>query len=192
MDDGLVRSRPRGAETREFGVDTVALEHIGGRYRLAAFVVGYRALDDRPVDAPGEIVLGSVDDILKAAIDNRFERVEPRLGFLLRRVTVSSRPPIIAAGWALAARTAIREAPVIACLRPLRRPFVAVTPIARPSALRASIRPGSILRRPGPAAVGGSTISDPVGLGSRGVRWPPAAPAMGRYGRPILPGLAIA
>src|SRR6516162_7188064 len=186
MDNGFVRGGTRGAETREFGVDTLALEHIGGRYRLATFLIGHRALDDRPVDAPGEIVLARVDDILKAAIDNRFQRVEPRLRFLPRHVTVSSRPSIAAAGWALAACMPVRGAPVITCRPPLRRPFVAVAAIARPSVLRASVRPGSELRRPGSAGAGGSPISDSVGLGStrgRGARRPPAAaPAKGLCG----------
>src|SRR6516165_1988418 len=196
MDNGFVRRRPCGAETGEFGVDTVALEHIGGRYRLAAFLVGNRALDDRPVDAPGEIVLGRVDDILKAAIDNRFERVEPRLRSLPRRIAASPRPSIVTAGWALAACTAVRGRPVVTRRSPIRRRFIAVTAIARPSVLRASVRPGSVLRRPGPAAAYRSTIGDTVGLGStrsQGARRPLAAsPATRLCGRQLLLGLTIA
>src|SRR6516165_1371219 len=196
MDNGFVRGGTRGAKTWEFGVDTVALEHIGGRYRLAAFLVGHRALDDRPVDAPGEIVLGGVDDILKAAIDDRFERVEPRLGFLPRHVTVCSRPSIITARWALAACTAVSGTPIIRYRRSLRRPLAAVAAIARPSVLRASVRPRSVLRSPCPAAARGRTIGDSVGLGStrrRGARRRrAAAPAVGLCARTVLPRLTIA
>ena len=97
MNNGLVRRRPRSAEAGEFGVYAVALQNIGGRYRLAALLVGHRALDDRPVDATGEIVLGGVDQILKTAIDDRFERVEAWLWFLPRRGSVSFLPSVVAA-----------------------------------------------------------------------------------------------
>jgi hypothetical protein len=48
------------------------------------------------MDAAGEVVLGCIDYILKAAIDHRFEGVEPRLRSLAWRVAVSSLPSIIA------------------------------------------------------------------------------------------------
>jgi len=107
MNNGLVRSGPRSAETGEFGVDAVAPQNIGGRYRLAALLVGHRALDDRPVDATGEVVLDRINHILEATIDNRFERVEPLLRFLPRRLLVSSLPSIVTARRALAACTAV-------------------------------------------------------------------------------------
>jgi hypothetical protein len=107
MHNGFVRSRPCGAETGVFGVDAVALQNIGGRYRLTALLVGYRALRDRPVDATGEVVFGHVNHILEAAIDNRFERVEPLLRFLPRSVPVSSLPSIAAPWCALAACTGV-------------------------------------------------------------------------------------
>src|SRR6516162_7293994 len=121
MNDGFVRGRPGGGETGEFGVDTVALEHIGGRYRLAAFLVRHSALDNCPVDAPGEGILGRVDHILKAAVDDRFERVKPRLRSLALR-----RSPIVPTGRAIAAGAAVRGALVIACRCSFRRPLIAL------------------------------------------------------------------
>src|SRR6516162_3764563 len=97
MNNGLVRRGPRGAETGKFAIDAIAPKNIGGRYRLAAPLVGHRALDDRPVDAPSKVVFGCVDYIIETAIDNRFESVEPRLGPLARRVAVSSLPPVVGA-----------------------------------------------------------------------------------------------
>ena len=70
MDDGFVRGRARGRETRKFGVDAVALQNVSGRYKLAASLIGHGPLYDRPVDTAGEVILGCVDDILKAAINN--------------------------------------------------------------------------------------------------------------------------
>src|ERR1700745_1269270 len=121
MNNGFVRRRPSSAETGKLGVDAIALQNIGGRNRLAALLVGHRALDDRPVDATCEVVRGRVDHILKTAIDNRFERVEPLLRLLPRRIALSLRPAIVAAWCAFAACPAVLGAPVIADRSPLRR-----------------------------------------------------------------------
>jgi hypothetical protein len=59
------------------------------------------------VDATGEVVLGRVNHILEAAIDHRFESVEPLPRFLPRRVPVSSLPSIVAPWCALAACTGV-------------------------------------------------------------------------------------
>jgi hypothetical protein len=77
------------------------------------------------VDATGEVVLGRVNHVFEATIDNRFERVEPLLRSLPRRVAVSSPSSIVAPWCALAACTAVRGAPVIAYGSPLRRSFIA-------------------------------------------------------------------
>ena len=55
----------------KFGVGAVTLQDIDGRDRLAADLVGGRALDDRPVHAPG---LALLLDILETAIDDRIDR----------------------------------------------------------------------------------------------------------------------
>src|SRR6516164_6091887 len=167
MNDGLVRGRPGGGETGEFCVDAFALQHIGGRYRLAAFLIRQGALDDCPMDAPGEVVLGRVNHILEAAIDNRFERVEPRLRLLARRVTISCRSSIVAAGRAIAAGAAVRGAPVIARRSTFRRPCIAVSAITRLPVLRAPVWRGPILRSSRPAAAGGRNI---VALAGRRLR----------------------
>src|SRR6516225_3923233 len=156
MNNGLVRRRPRSAETGEFGVYAVALQNIGGRYRLTALLVGHRALRDRPVDATGEVVLGRVSHVLEATIDNRFECVEPLLRFLPRRVPVSSLPSIVTARRAaLAACTAVWRAPAIAYRSSLRRPFIAALAATRLAASRASVWRGSVLRRSRLGSLGG-------------------------------------
>src|SRR6516165_2754907 len=154
MNNGLVRRRPRSAETGEFGVYAVALQNIGGRYRLAALLVGHRALDDRPVDATGEIVLGCIDQILKTAIDDRFERVEAWLWFLSRRGSVSSLSSIVAAWWALAALTAVWGT-ASACRSSLGWLFIAPAAVTRPPASRASVRHRLVPRRSLGSAFGG-------------------------------------
>ena len=193
MNDGFVRGRPGGGETGEFGVDTVALEHIGGRYRLAAFLVRHSALDNCPVDAPGEGILGRVDHILKAAVDDRFERVKPRLRSLALRVTISGRSPIVPTGRAIAAGAAVRGALVIACRCSFRRPLIAVSAIARCRVLRASVWRGPILRRSGPAATGGRSTLALAGRRLREARRPPAPPLGVRLCRRLaLARIAIA
>src|SRR5215472_8570255 len=167
MNDGFVGGRAGGGKTWEFGVGAVALQHIGGRYRLAAFLIRHGALDDCPVDAPGEVVLGRVHHVLEAAIDNRFERVEPRLRFLALRLAISRRSSIIAAGRAIAAGAAIRGAPVIARRSSFRRPRIAVSAIARLLVLRAPVWRRPILRSCRPAVAGARSI---VALAGRRLR----------------------
>jgi len=92
------------------------------------------------MDAAGKVVLSCVDYILKAAIDHRFEGVEPRLRSLDWRIAVSSLPPIIATWCAPAACRAVRRASVTSCRSSLRlRSFIAETAVARAAALRASV-----------------------------------------------------
>src|SRR6516165_3757865 len=188
MDNGLVRRRPRGAETGEFGVYAVAFQNIGDRYRLAVLLVGHRALDDGPVDATDEIVLYFVDQILETAIDDRFERVEAGLRFLPRRGSVSSLPSIVAAWWALAAPTAVRGAPAIA-RRSSRGWLFIAAPVKRPPASRAPVRHGSVPRRSRRSAFGSRRSEGFVRFGCtrlRRARRPPAAasaaarPTLGR------------
>src|SRR6266403_2671522 len=50
MDDGLVDRAAGRPETGELGIDAVALQHIDGRERFAADLVGGGALDDRPMN----------------------------------------------------------------------------------------------------------------------------------------------
>ena len=176
MNDGLVRGRPGGGETGEFCVDAFALQHIGGRYRLAAFLVRHSALNNCPVDAPGEGILGRVDHILKAAVDDRFERVKPRLRSLALRVTISGRSPIVPTGRAIAAGAAVRGAPVIARRSTFRRPCIAVSAITRLPVLRAPVWRGPILRSSRPAAAGGRNILALAGRRLREARRPPATP----------------
>jgi hypothetical protein len=57
------------------------------------------------VNPTSEVVLRCVDDVLEAAIDNRFEGVEPGLRSLAQRVAVSSLPSIIRASCTSAAGT---------------------------------------------------------------------------------------
>jgi hypothetical protein len=71
MHDGLVYRSPRRAEIGELGLGALSLQDIGRRHCFAALLVGDRALDDRPVDATGRTLIGSVGNILKTAIDYR-------------------------------------------------------------------------------------------------------------------------
>src|SRR6266446_2913389 len=67
MDDGLVDRAAGRPETGKLGIDAVALQHIDGRERLAADLVGGGAFDDRPVDAAGP---GLLLDVVKTAVDH--------------------------------------------------------------------------------------------------------------------------
>src|SRR4051794_13969616 len=89
VDDRLVDGAAGRTEGRKLGIGALALHHIDGRDRLAADLVGGRALDDRPVHAPGLAAL--LLDILEAAIDDRVDRVKLSLDKPLRRC-----PPVAA------------------------------------------------------------------------------------------------
>jgi hypothetical protein len=69
MNNGFICCRPCGAETWKLCIDPLALEDIGGRYRFAALLIGYRSLCDRPVDAPN-CTVGLVGYILETAVDD--------------------------------------------------------------------------------------------------------------------------
>src|SRR6185437_5697342 len=60
----------------------VSLQHINGRDRFAADLIGGRALDDRPVHTPRFAVFL---DILETAIDNRINRIKLLLDTFRRR-----------------------------------------------------------------------------------------------------------
>src|SRR6516162_1764818 len=144
MNDRLVRGQPRSAETGEFGVDAVALQHIGSGYRLTALLIGHRALGDRPVDAPGQVVLGRVDHVLEAAIDNRLQSVEPLLRLISWGVAVSCPPSIAGPRSAPAACAAVGRAAVATCQCSLGQPFLATAvthlTVSRTSEGRGSVR----------------------------------------------------
>src|SRR4029077_18836193 len=53
VDDGLVDRAAGSAEIGKLAVGAVALQHIDRRNRLAADLVGGRALDDRPMHPAG-------------------------------------------------------------------------------------------------------------------------------------------
>jgi hypothetical protein len=139
VNDCLVRGRARSREARIFGVDAVALQNVSGGNKLAASLVGHGPFHDRPVDTAGEVILGCVDYILEAAIDNRFERIEPRLGFFARRVAVSSPASIIGAGCAPARGAAVGGASVIAYWPAFPRSIINTRVVVRPPAVRAPV-----------------------------------------------------
>src|SRR6476469_3353659 len=97
MYDRLVHRTAGGAEIGKLGVLAVALQHIDGRDRLPADLVGGGALDDGPVHPAGLAVLF---DVLEAAIDNRVGRVELALDLPRRSgapaAPGSAAPPIVA------------------------------------------------------------------------------------------------
>src|ERR1700756_3014394 len=91
MNNGLVRRRSCCAKAGKLGIDPVALQDIGGRHRPAALLVRPCPLCYRPVNTPNRPV-GLVGHILEAAVDHRFERVEPRLRSALRHVPAAPPP----------------------------------------------------------------------------------------------------
>jgi len=107
MDDRLVGGSAGGAKIGKLGLGAFALQHIGCRHRLAAFLVGDGALDDRPMHPPGPAVLGLVGDILEPSIDRRFERIELLLDPSRRRVAAAAALAVPRAARTSAARTAV-------------------------------------------------------------------------------------
>src|SRR5262245_5186650 len=171
MDDGFVRGRARGRETRKFGVDAVALQNVSGRYKLAASLIGHGPLYDRPVDTAGKVILGRVDYILKAAINNRFERIEPRLGVFARPVVVSSPAPTIRARSAPATGAAFGGAAVIADRPGFPRSLIDARAVVRPPVTRISVWRWSLPRRCCSGVRSGLSCDDFVGLGRVGLYW---------------------
>jgi len=58
VDNRLVHRRPRRSEIGEFGIDAIALQHIDRRNRFRRALIGKRAFDDRPFDAPRRRLIG--------------------------------------------------------------------------------------------------------------------------------------
>ena len=126
MNDGLVGGGAGGAEIGKFRFRPFALQHIGRRHRLAAFLVGDRALDDRPVNAPAAAVFGLVGNILETTVDHRFERVELLLDPPRPGIAAPAALAVSGTARASAARTAIdaiatRGAARVAITRPPAR-----------------------------------------------------------------------
>src|SRR5579883_3052868 len=105
MDDDLVDGGARRPEGGKFLVDAVAPQHVDRRHLLAALLIGHGALDDRPNDAAGAALLL---DILEAAIDDRFERIELALG--LRPPASGRRACLVLGAAALLAAGALAPA----------------------------------------------------------------------------------
>src|SRR5207248_2694683 len=102
------------------------------RDRLAADLVGGRALDDRPVYPLGLAVLF---DILEAAVDDRVEGIELRLRLALRQAAPAPRRPSAAPISLIAALTTALAAALI------------VAPIAAPGAVARAALAFAITRR---------------------------------------------
>jgi hypothetical protein len=141
MNDGLVHRRACCAEIGEFRFRAVALQDVLRRNGFRRTLIGDRALDDRPIDAPRPPVRGGFTfrgrrrrDILEAAIDDRFERIKLRRGFVASTVAPST---IAVAPFAegLAALAAPWSALTIAPLAIARLPFPALSPVLRVAVL---------------------------------------------------------
>src|SRR5208282_6602303 len=185
MDDSLVRRRPRRPEAGKLGVDAVALQDVDGRYWLAALLVGYRTLYDRPRDAPGSAVFGLFGDILETAVDHRFEGIEPLLRSLLRDVSPCPFPSIRGAWRSLAPRTSIPRVPVAAFWPRCRPTFLAGAVVAGSPSSRSPVGRGSVARR-----LGGCAADRLVCTGCRrvrGAREPRSAPSAVRWFARLAP-----
>src|SRR6185437_5734170 len=88
MADGLIDGGTRGAQLRELGIDTVALEHVNRRHCARRVPIGGGALEDAPLDPFGRAFRRRVRHILETAVDNRLEPIELRLRFPARIVPV--------------------------------------------------------------------------------------------------------
>ena len=85
MNDSLIHRRPRRPEIGEFHLRAIALQDVLRGNRFCRALIGNRALDDRPIDAPRSALCRRFafgrrrrGDVLEAAIDDRFERVKLR------------------------------------------------------------------------------------------------------------------
>src|SRR5947207_1898400 len=116
MDDGLIDRAAGGAETGELAVIAVALQHIDRRDRLAADLIGGSTFEDCPVHSASA---GLLFDILKAAIDDRVERIELALDFSVRHPAAASGRSAAPAVARIAAPITIAPAPVALTLFPL-------------------------------------------------------------------------
>jgi hypothetical protein len=88
MNNGLVDRAAGGAEIWELAVDSIALQDIDRRHRLAADQIGGGALDNRPVYPTGTTFFF---DILKAAVDHRVGLVKLALDLSRRRIASTPR-----------------------------------------------------------------------------------------------------
>src|SRR5207248_3079096 len=129
MDDGLIDRAAGGAETGELAVIAVALQHIDRRDRLAADLIGGSTFEDCPVHSASA---GLLFDILKAAIDDRVERIELALDFSVRHPAAASgrsaAPAVARAGRAGAERARRNLARCLRRARPVARRFAVAAP----------------------------------------------------------------
>jgi hypothetical protein len=116
MNDSLIHRRPRRAEIGEFRLGAIALQDVLRRNRFRRALIGDRALDDRPIDAPRSAFRRRFafgrrrgGDILEAAIDDRLERVKLRRR-LVAPITATTTIAITAFAERLAALAASRSA----------------------------------------------------------------------------------
>src|SRR5205807_2495114 len=95
MGDGLVDGRARRTQIRELRLAAVAPQHIGRREDPGAALIGARALQDGPVDASGCALGRGIGHILEAAVDEGFEPIRLRLGFLMEIAAIPPVTPVL-------------------------------------------------------------------------------------------------
>src|ERR1700757_1296959 len=171
MNDSLVYSRARRPEIGKLGLDPFALQHIECRHRLAASLVGDRALDNRPVHPACDALVRIVGHVLKPPINHRFERVELLLGPLLCRIPA---PFLLPVSRAPAARTASPRIPVPAARfssTSLARPRIPWPPLSRAGIPRLLSWPhlagAAVVRSTDPASADGRRVAPRCRLAAR-------------------------